>query len=498
MGKTFSTGLLTNGVFQDASNNIGIGAAPSGTYKLEVTGTAKVSSTLLVSGAATFSSSLTAGGKVTATGGNFIYALEANAGTTSGQSYGLKVTGGTTSTDDAMVVYNAAASSTLFRISGTGAATFSSSVTAAGGVVVDAANATASYTINKSGVGKWLTYNEPTNDNYIIREFGVANRLVIQPTTGNVGIGTTTPIGKLNVKGGRSIVTATASDSNIFVEHTGSLGVIGVTYDTGGAYYPLAFNTSDTERLRITSAGDMYLTGRSTNGDYGMYFYSNDTDSRIYSSNSGAVSKPLQFYTAGTERMRITSGGNQFVYANTAASWVTEMYNDTSSTPYGIYLKYRNAAPNSTGSSFLRFDDSSANRLQVYSNGGLANYSGNNVNLASDIRLKKDITLLSSEWDKLKQIEVVNFKYKDSKDETALYGAIAQQIQNIYPELVVVTREATETEPEYYGLREQPFQWLTTKVLQEAMTKIEEQQIQIQNLQEQNQDLKSRLDKAGL
>jgi hypothetical protein len=29
MGKTFSTGLLTNGVFQDASNNIGIGAAPN-------------------------------------------------------------------------------------------------------------------------------------------------------------------------------------------------------------------------------------------------------------------------------------------------------------------------------------------------------------------------------------------------------------------------------------------------------------------------------------
>jgi len=43
MGKTFSTGLLTNGIWQDASNNIGIGAAPSGSYKLEVTGTAKVS-----------------------------------------------------------------------------------------------------------------------------------------------------------------------------------------------------------------------------------------------------------------------------------------------------------------------------------------------------------------------------------------------------------------------------------------------------------------------
>jgi hypothetical protein len=87
MGKTFSTGLLTNGVFQDASNNIGIGAAPSGTYKLEVTGTAKVSSTLLVSGAATFSSSVTATG-------NGAYVFQGAGATTSYQAAILQNTGG--------------------------------------------------------------------------------------------------------------------------------------------------------------------------------------------------------------------------------------------------------------------------------------------------------------------------------------------------------------------------------------------------------------------
>ena len=62
MGNTFKLGNYVNGIFQDASNNIGIGGSPSGSYKLEVTGTAKVSSTLLVSGVATFSSSVTAVG----------------------------------------------------------------------------------------------------------------------------------------------------------------------------------------------------------------------------------------------------------------------------------------------------------------------------------------------------------------------------------------------------------------------------------------------------
>jgi hypothetical protein len=49
MGNTFKTGNYVNAIFQDASNNVGIGAAPSGSYKLEVTGTAKVSGILSTS-----------------------------------------------------------------------------------------------------------------------------------------------------------------------------------------------------------------------------------------------------------------------------------------------------------------------------------------------------------------------------------------------------------------------------------------------------------------
>jgi hypothetical protein len=61
MGLTFKLGTIPLAILTDASNNVGIGAAPSGSYKLEVTGTAKVSSTLLVSGAATFGSSINSG-----------------------------------------------------------------------------------------------------------------------------------------------------------------------------------------------------------------------------------------------------------------------------------------------------------------------------------------------------------------------------------------------------------------------------------------------------
>jgi hypothetical protein len=63
MGLTQKLGTIPLAILTDASNNVGIGAAPSGSYKLEVTGTGRFSSTLLVSGA--FEAGRT-GGAVTA------------------------------------------------------------------------------------------------------------------------------------------------------------------------------------------------------------------------------------------------------------------------------------------------------------------------------------------------------------------------------------------------------------------------------------------------
>jgi hypothetical protein len=93
MGFTHNLGTLAQGVFSDSSLNIGIGAAPSGSYKFETTGTAKISSTLLVSGVTTFGSTLS--------NGTFTYTLPSATGTfalTSALSGYLPLTGGTLST----------------------------------------------------------------------------------------------------------------------------------------------------------------------------------------------------------------------------------------------------------------------------------------------------------------------------------------------------------------------------------------------------------------
>lgn len=78
MGKTQNTGNLTNAISQDASNNIGIGGAPSGSFKFEVIGTAKVSGQLTLGS--------------TITNGTNTYTLPAATGILALENTSLKIT----------------------------------------------------------------------------------------------------------------------------------------------------------------------------------------------------------------------------------------------------------------------------------------------------------------------------------------------------------------------------------------------------------------------
>jgi hypothetical protein len=168
----------------------------------------------------------------------------------------------------------------------------------------------------------------------------------------------------------------------------------------------------------------------------------------------------IRFATNATERVRLTAEGrlcvgdtattnNANLKLKTTTATSNIAYFDCAQTdPYGLQVRFTAAAPNGTGNEFVACYDEVGSlvlRASIRSNGGLANFSANNVNLASDERLKKDISPLDSAWGKVKEMEVVNFRYKDCNEgDPLLYGVIAQQVQPIVPELVVVTQEAKE------------------------------------------------------
>jgi hypothetical protein len=204
----------------------------------------------------------------------------------------------------------------------------------------------------------------------------------------------------------------------------------------------------------------------------------------VFSTTGDSQSSPL-------ERLRINAGGLMQLGTYNTPTGVHEInwqgahrftYNNKDTTAancYGIVLNYTGAIPNNTGNEFIYCQDIGNVRLTVRSNGGIANFSANNVNL-SDRNSKKDINPAAGTWDCLKEWEIVNFRYKDQPDNADLnMGVIAQQVAESCPEVITVfqeAKEATETEPaqeERLGVKDQQMMWMAIKALQEAQVRIE-------------------------
>jgi hypothetical protein len=193
----------------------------------------------------------------------------------------------------------------------------------------------------------------------------------------------------------------------------------------------------------------------------------------VFSTTADGASSP-------TERMTIDSKGSTTLTSpslTNAALYVNST--GTSNFQRGIIITFPNRTPNDANSYFWSASDSTTSRAVLMSNGGLHNYSANNVNL-SDRNAKKDITPAAGTWDCLKGWEIVNFRYKDQPDDADLnLGVIAQQIAESCPEVVTVfqeAREATETEPaqeKRIGVKDQQMVWMAIKALQEAQLRIE-------------------------
>jgi hypothetical protein len=190
-------------------------------------------------------------------------------------------------------------------------------------------------------------------------------------------------------------------------------------------------------------------------------------------------STTLDGASSPTERMRIDNGGNLSITTVTSKAGGSHTLQDNGATPNTVRM-YNSTDANNTGSRFLVCDAAaSILRAEIRSNGGLANYSANNVNL-SDINAKKDISPSANTWSCLKEWEIVNFRYKDQPEDADLnLGVIAQQVAESCPEVITIFQEAKEAtneapaQEERLGVKDQQMMWMAIKALQEAMERIE-------------------------
>jgi len=290
-----------------------------------------------------------------------------------------------------------------------------------------------------------------------IDEAGVATRFIIKDSTGNVGIGTTSPSQKLHVAGSVRADTAYYVDGNIVINTDGN------------------FEVHDTRA--VTPSTDLGLKGvrfdfkaNSTDGLSDGGSYHGVMTFQQWGDTSGGHIHALGFTDNGYVHHRNASIGGTF------GNWKKLIQEDNSGNvgigqvSPGYKLDVAGDARITSGSLGVGVTPNATDGRGDFSNDVVA-FS------TSDKRLKENIKPLDSALDKVLQISGVEFDWKELTEEEKKtihgnqghdVGVIAQEIEEVLPE-VVTTRDSG-----YKAVKYEKIVPLLIEAIKEQQKQIEE------------------------
>lgn len=265
-------------------------------------------------------------------------------------------------------------------------------------------------------------------------------------TSQRVGVGTTSPTGKLHVYGSGEVQTLQRS--------------------SGSANNYTLFKTE--------SGADQAYLGFS---DAGV------NDFAIYNVQNGYV----RIATNNTERMRITSSGDFFV-GKTSSSTSTSGFEINALTGTSAYAVFTNTRTDGLGDLFILNRQGSTGTLinffQANSSKGSITTNGSNVayNTSSDYRLKENIAPMTGALAKVAQLKPCNWTWKINGSNGQ--GFIAHELQAVVPDAVNGEKDAVDAEgkPVYQGVDTSFLVATLTAAIQELKAELDATKAEVQAL----------------
>ena len=341
----------------------------------------------------------------------------------------------------------------------------------------------------------------PTDTSMILWSQSNANNYVIlQPSWGNVGIGTYSPKAKLHIQNGDSgatpasdaitvfesndnasinLITPNANSSALYFGNQSNSRHGGFTYNSSIAN-GLGFRTNNVTRAVLDDAGNF---GIGTFTPDSRLHVSNGTGGSVYHSEADLIVEDntqayIQFSTLNSSTSGLLAG-NEVTDIRSAilfhADSSVQIRAGGNSTKINIDKSGNIAMGNFTPAFRLHLNNDSA-----------AKPTSNSWTIPSDARLKKDVHDYADGLDEIMSIHPVWFTYNGEAgmpSETGV-GVIAQELQLIAPYMVSAWNYSDKNEKltPYLSVNNGPMIYMLINAIKEQQQQIKEQQAQIDML----------------
>jgi hypothetical protein len=238
-------------------------------------------------------------------------------------------------------------------------------------------------------------------------------------SSGNVGIGTSSPSNNLEVlSSSNPIIGLTSTASNLYCYYGMTAGTVGAQLFTFGQSYSAVY-----------PAGCTALA----NNTYGII---------LNASNATGI---LRFQTNDTERARIDSSGNLLVGTTNASGTAGIGFKFLPSATYSRTTQVGSTTSNSDTTHEVYSTGASAYRFYV-GYGGTVFATSTVITAISDQRLKENVRDIDTGLNSIMSLKPRRFDWKEGKgqDKKDVAGFIAQEFEDVFPECVGVSKAGVD------------------------------------------------------